>query len=233
MTISVVIPTHNEEEYLPKTLASIRSQKRKADEVLIVDASSTDKTVSAAKKFGATVISIPHLTVSYGRQVGLEKARGEIVVFTDADAILPPQWLSEIEHMFQHNNVVGIFGGFRVPDGPWWYRFYINIFQPASNTLVYNILKIPFATGQSMAFYKNKALDVGGFPPDFKMAEDIEIARRLMTVGRIIFRQDFYVWASGRRGYEGFGRIISRVAKSFFYYFIFRKANLISFPDIR
>jgi hypothetical protein len=84
-----------------------------------------------------------------------------------------------------------------------------------------------------MAFYKEKALSVGGFPEEFKIAEDIEIARRLMKIGTIVFRQDFYVWASGRRGYEGFGRLLERISKAFLYYFIFRRADKIGFPDVR
>ena len=97
----------------------------------------------------------------------------------------------------------------------------------------FSILRIPMATGQNMAFYKEKALSVGGFPEEFRIAEDIEIARRLMRIGKIIFRQDFYVWASGRRGHEGFGRLIQRIFKAFFYYFVFRKADKVGFPDVR
>ena len=136
-----------------------------------------------------------------------------------------------METMLATPGVVGVFGGFRVPDGPWWYKAYINILQPILNR-IYFLFGIPMATGQNMAFYREKALGVGGFPEEFKLAEDIEIARRLMTVGKIIFRQDFYVWASGRRGNEGTG-LFTRIPKAFFYYLFFRKADTIGFPDIR
>lgn len=233
MTISVVIPAYNEEKYLPQTLDSIQKLDRKPDEIIVVNASSTDKTQDVALRSGAKVITVKKGTIGFSRQMGLKAAKGDIVAFTDADVILPPDWLSRIEEYIQKPGIVGVFGGFRVPDGPWWYKIYINVIQPALNIFFFSILRIPMATGQNMTFYKDKALAVGGFPEEFKIAEDVEIARRLMRIGKIIFRQDFYVWASGRRGYEGFGRLISRIFKAFVYYFIFHKADKVGFPDVR
>ncbi len=233
MTISVVIPAYNEEKYLPQTLDSLKKLSRYPDEIIVVNASSTDKTQEVALSSGAKVITVKKSTIGYSRQVGLKAAKGDIVAFTDADAILPSNWLSRIEEYMQKQGVVGIFGGFRVPDGPWWYKIFINIIQPVLNVLYFSLFRIPMATGQNMAFYKDKALAVGGFPEEFKIAEDIEIARRLMRTGKIIFRQDFYVWASGRRGYEGFGLLVQRIFKAFVYYFVFHKADKVGFPDIR
>lgn len=233
MTISVVIPAYNEEKYLPQTLASLKKLHRLPDEIIVVNGSSTDKTQEVAMRAGAKVITVKKSTIGYSRQVGLKEAKCEVVAFTDADAIIPADWLTRIEAYLQQPEVVGVFGGFRVPDGPWWYKIYINVLQPALNVFYFTIFRIPMATGQNMAFYKQKALTAGGFPEEFKIAEDIEIARRLMQIGKIIFRQDFYVWASGRRGYEGFGRLLSRTGKAFLYYFVFRKADKIGFPDLR
>lgn len=233
MTISLIIPALNEEKYLPQTLRSIKKLDREPDEIIVVDAQSEDKTAQTATSFGATVVSVKRRSIGYSRQKGLEAASGDIVAYTDADTILPTNWLSTIVSHFEKDRVVGVFGGFRVPDGPWWYRFYINIIQPFTNTLIYAIFKIPFATGQNMACYRKNALAAGGFPVDFKIAEDIEIARRVMSTGRIIFRQDFFVIASGRRGYEGFWKLVTRCFWAFFYYFIYRRADKIGFPNLR
>ncbi len=233
MKISLIIPTLNEEKYLPQTFDSIKKLNRQPDEVIVVNASSDDKTVDIAKSYGAKVITVDRRSIGYSRQKGLESARGDIVAYTDADTILPYNWLSIIMNHIQKDHVVGVFGGFRVPDGPWWYRLYINAVQPVTNTIIYAFTKIPFATGQNMAFFKKNALSQGGFPVDFKIAEDIEIARRVMSTGPIIFRQNFYVIASGRRGNEGFWQLVSRNFFAFFYYFIYRKADKIGFPNIR
>lgn len=233
MTITLIIPALNEEKYLPQTLASVKGLDRQPDEIIVVNAQSEDKTAEIAKKYGAKIITVDRRSIGYSRNQGLKAATGDIVAFTDADTILPTHWLSTILSDMEKNNAVGVFGGFRVPDGPWWYRLYINVFQPFANTLTYALFKIPFATGQNMAFYRKNALSAGGFPVDFKIAEDIEIARRVMSTGNIMFSQHFFVVASGRRGNEGFWQLVSRSFTAFFYYFIYRKADKIGFPNLR
>ncbi len=91
---------------------------------------------------------------------------------------------------------------------------------------------MPMAPGQNTAFLRLKAIEAGGYPVDFKIAEDLEMARRLMKVGRLVYRTDNYVLSSGRRGNEGLG-LLFRLLKVFTLYFIFRRADKIGFPDIR
>lgn len=231
MKISVVIPAYNEERYLPKTLDSLKALDRNPDEIIVVDGASTDKTAEIAKKHGATVITVAHKGIGFARQQGLLKTTGDIVAYTDADTIVPKDWLVKIEETLSGPGVSCVFGTFRVPDGWLPYRFYINILQPVLNQ-IYFFFGVPMAPGQNIAFLRQKALDVGGFPTDYKIAEDIEMARRLKTVGKLIFRQDLIVISSGRRGNEG-PSMLGRVFKAFFLYFIFRQANTIGFPDQR
>ncbi|OGG09003.1 hypothetical protein A2154_00225 [Candidatus Gottesmanbacteria bacterium RBG_16_43_7] len=231
MKISVIIPAYNEEDYIGKTIESLHNLARKSDEIIVVDGSSIDKTAAIAKKNGAIVINVPKRGIGYARQQGLLKATGDIVAFTDADTIVGNLWLTKIEQTLTKNNVVGVFGTFRVPDGWWLYKFYVNILQPILNQ-IYWWMKIPMAPGQNIAFLRRAGLACGGFPEDFKIAEDIEMARRLMTQGRVVFRQDLIVTSSGRRGQEG-PAMFSRIFKAFILYFIFRKANRIGFPDMR
>lgn len=231
MTISVVIPAYNEEKFLSLTLESLKKLDRQPDEVLVVDGGSTDKTDEVAGKYDAKVLIVKHRGIGYARQQGLKAASSEVIAFTDADTLVPKDWLTKIEESLNRPGVSGVFGTFRVPSGWWIYRTYINIFQPVFNQIYY-WLGIPMAPGQNIAFWKDKALSVGGFPEDFRIAEDIEVARRLMKTGKVILRQDLIVESSGRRGDEGFGLLI-RTFKAFFIYFFFRKANKIGFPDIR
>lgn len=231
MTISVVIPAYNEEKYLPRTLESLKKLDRKPDEVIVVDGGSTDKTGKVAKEHGAKVLSVPHRGIGFARQQGLAATKSDVIAFTDADTVVLHDWLTKIEETLSRPGVVGVFGTFRVPDGWWLYRGYINWVQPALNQIYY-WLGVPMAPGQNIAFWKNKALSVGGFPEDFKIAEDIEMARRLMRVGQVILRQDLIVQSSGRRGKEGVS-LLTRTFKAFLLYFIFRRANRIGFPDIR
>lgn len=231
MTISVIIPAYNEEKYLPKTLESLKKLDRKPDEVIVIDGGSTDATARIAKEHGAIVLTVEHRGIGYARNKGLLKASCDLVAFTDADTIVPKDWLVKIEETLSRPGVVGMFGTFRVPDGWWVYRGYINYIQPWLNQFYY-LLHLPMAPGQNMAFNRNAGLAAGGFPEDFKIAEDIEMMTRLWKKGKVVLRSDLIVISSGRRGNEGI-HMMSRVFKAFFYYIVFRKANIIGFPDMR
>jgi glycosyltransferase involved in cell wall biosynthesis len=92
--LTVVIPTLNEEKDLPETL---RSVKDLADEILIIDSGSTDKTFEIAKKFGAKVISHPFVSFSDTRNFGDREAKGDWILSLEADVIVPPELASEIK----------------------------------------------------------------------------------------------------------------------------------------
>jgi GT2 family glycosyltransferase len=86
--ISFVIPAHNEEAELPKTLQSIHLAAFNARcdyEIILVDDGSTDATAFIAKKFGSLVISIDRRQIAAARNAGARAARGDIFVFVDAD----------------------------------------------------------------------------------------------------------------------------------------------------
>ena len=90
--LSIIIPTKNEEHYLPLLLNSIKRQKYSGPmELIVADAGSTDKTVAIAKKFGAKVVKGGHPGV--GRNAGAKVAKGELFLFLDADVVLPPGFL--------------------------------------------------------------------------------------------------------------------------------------------
>lgn len=85
--VSIVIPTKNEEQNLPKLLESIKCQTYKDYEIIIADAGSTDQTCMIAEKYGARCVEggLP----GPGRNKGAIAATGEILVFFDADVQMP------------------------------------------------------------------------------------------------------------------------------------------------
>ncbi|MDO8451971.1 MAG: glycosyltransferase family 2 protein, partial [bacterium] len=178
MKLSVVIPARNEEKYLPKTLRSLEQLDLKPDEVIVVDGGSTDQTRTIAKKFGARVVVVKDSGIGKARQVGLDTACGDIVATTDADTVVPPDWLSKIVQALNRPNVSGVFSGYRVADGRFFYRFFINVIHP-SIFLLSAIVNAPIAPGQNSAFWRTKGLEAGGYPTTFRSAEDIELMRRL------------------------------------------------------
>jgi len=86
--ISFIIPAHNEELWIGKCLASIRSSMEKlgeAHEVIVVDDASTDSTPQIAEEMGARVIRVEHRRISATRNAGASAAQGKVFFFVDAD----------------------------------------------------------------------------------------------------------------------------------------------------
>lgn len=98
--LTVVIPTLNEEKDLYKTLSSVRDL---ADEILVIDSGSTDKTVEIAKNYGAKVIH--HLFTSFSdtRNFGDEEAKGDWILSLEADVFVSPELGQEIRQVIEEN----------------------------------------------------------------------------------------------------------------------------------
>ncbi|MDE1176233.1 MAG: glycosyltransferase family 2 protein [Edaphobacter sp.] len=90
--LSVAIITLNEEQNLPRTLASVQF----ADEVIVVDSGSTDRTLEIAREYGATVIFEPWKGFAQQKNSAIEKCTGEWVLSLDADEELTPELQREI-----------------------------------------------------------------------------------------------------------------------------------------
>jgi dolichyl-phosphate beta-glucosyltransferase len=112
--LSIIIPSYNEELRLPATLSSIaayiRSSKRRI-EVIVVDDGSKDKTVAVAEQFRN---EIPALRVvsngenrgkGYSVRHGMQEARGDIVLFTDADLSAPIEEVEKLLPAMKTNDV--------------------------------------------------------------------------------------------------------------------------------
>lgn len=97
MKLSVIILTRNEEKMIKDCLESIRW----ADEIILVDSGSTDKTIEIAKKFGAKIIEVPSKKLEYAkwRNKGLEEAKGDWILYLDADERVTPGLKKEIKQI--------------------------------------------------------------------------------------------------------------------------------------
>lgn len=90
--ITIVVPTKNEEKYIWNLLKSLEKAKYLFQnlEVVVVDYNSSDKTVEIAKRNSAKIIESDRPGVGYATFVGIENAKGDIIIRCDADTILNP-----------------------------------------------------------------------------------------------------------------------------------------------
>src|SRR3989304_2760272 len=110
--ISVVVPAYNEEQYISSCLAAISNQDfRSSYEIIVVDNSSEDRTAEIARSFGARVLTETRRTAAAARRRGFAEARGDIIATTDADTLVPTNWLSHIHCAFQATPGLVAFGG--------------------------------------------------------------------------------------------------------------------------
>lgn len=96
-TISVVIPVLNDARMLERCLRTLTDQRRRPDEVIIVDNGCTDDSAAVAERFGAVVVAEHRRGITAASARGFDSAQGTIIARCDADSVLPPDWLERIE----------------------------------------------------------------------------------------------------------------------------------------
>jgi uncharacterized protein (TIGR00661 family) len=101
--LSIIIPTYNEEEYLPKLLYSINEQNFKDYEIIVADAGSVDKTKEIAESHNCKVI--PGGLPAVGRNNGAKIAEGELLLFLDSDVVLSADYLESAIEEFEEKNL--------------------------------------------------------------------------------------------------------------------------------
>jgi len=214
---SIVIPALNEEKYLPILLKDLAAQTRKDFEVIIIDGNSTDRTVSRSNEIAP---SLPQLTileskirnVSIQRNLGGETAKGEYIVFNDADNRLPKYFLEGLMYQL-HINPVDLFTCWSTPG--------TNKTSDKNITTAYNMLLeasqlagTPSAFGAMIGCKKSIFKKTGGFNPEIGFAEDTDFVRHAFKQGFSfkVFRDPRYIYSLRRYEKLGTLRILQKSA---------------------
>jgi len=110
-TLSIIIPTYNCAEVLKECLESIKMQKYPKEklELIVVDAASSDETISVASEYAVNhILENPLKTGEAGKSIGLKMAKNDIVAFIDSDNILPEEnWLKKMVEPFEDEEIIG------------------------------------------------------------------------------------------------------------------------------
>lgn len=232
--VSVVIPAYNEAQYLTRALQSIRNQDFQNFELIVVNNNSTDKTVEIAESFGAKVIFEPQRGVGFARQAGFLEANGKIIATTDADTILPPNWLSRIVDEFEKSENLVAFGGlYTLYSGPLTARLAFFYFAHPAWTLDKIFSGGWGLPGVNLAVRKEAFLKVGGFKPELSLGEDAEISRRLKKIGKVLLDPRFLVQTSGRRYRSGLILGFMTYIPNAITRILFNKHKFLNLPAIR
>jgi glycosyltransferase involved in cell wall biosynthesis len=210
MKISVIIPTYNDESTLEECLNSLGKQTRDF-ELIIVDGHSSDRTVDMAKKHGAQVVYEDYGTRGGACNVGAEEASGDIVVFTDADAAFPPDWLEKVERKFEETGADVVGGDDIIKEGTNFEKalFAIDKAQePPSKGEIWKRVRGCNSAYRREVFLENK------FDPVLKSIEESELHYRLKEKGhKMVFDQKIVVYHHRRRSFGALARQFFRNGK--------------------
>jgi glycosyltransferase involved in cell wall biosynthesis len=175
--ISIIIPALNEEDYLPLLLESIKRQKVFEHEIILADAGSKDKTLEIAKQYGCIIT--PGGLPGRGRNLGAKVAKGEFILFLDADCVLPDDFFEKFLFEAKTRNLD--IAGFCLVPSPKnkLSSFLLNVFYNQPIVLLESAL--PHA---AMGIFVKKDIfeKAGGFDEDVKLAEDHYFVRRAIKL---------------------------------------------------
>ena len=211
---SIIIPTLNEEKFLPSLLKDLGQQTFSNFEIIVVDAQSKDKTTQIAKRFKKVQVVISRqANVAHQRNLGGKTASGKYLLFVDADTRLPSYFLEGIKYRLAAEKP-DIFTTWVSQNS----RQRTNKAIAALMNLLLetgNFVKFPGAYGAMMGCKKNIFLNLKGFDTDLVFQEDADLVQRAVREGHqfAVFRDPKYVFSLRRFQKEGTMPLLRKYAK--------------------
>ncbi|MGH2810010.1 MAG: glycosyltransferase, partial [Actinomycetota bacterium] len=207
-SMTVVICGHNAASTLEECLEHVCALDYPALEVIVVDDGSADTTPEIARRFPVKLIQEGWGGLSAARNLGCERASGEIVAYLDADAYPSPEWPYLLALGFDSPTVAGV-------GGP-------NLPPPHSTDTAQRVARAPggpvhvlltddraeHIPGCNMAFWKKAVVEVGAFDPAYVAAgDDVDLCWKLIDRGwEIAFHPSAVVWHHPRGSAKGYLR---------------------------
>ena len=199
-TLSVIIPTLNEEKCLPVLLSNLAKQSYKDFEVIVIDGNSTDKTEAKAdlfsKRLNIRFFKVDKRNVSYQRNFGARMSTANILVFLDADTIIPSNFFKKVSETFKGK-------------GPDLLTTYIKTDEKGikpievGSNIIFELTRIigsPALYGSMVAVKKKAFESVNGFDEKIGYKEDTKLAQDIYKKGYkyLVLRDTYYYWSLRR-----------------------------------
>ena len=184
--VSIIIPAHNEEALLGATLDALQAAAAglgEPCEIVVVDDSSTDRTAAIARAGGARVVRADVHQIAAARNAGARAAAGGLLVFVDADTLVPARILRAAVETLRAGAVGGGASAVFEPEAPRWAHRAIAIAAW--------IMRIARWAPGCFIFARRDAFErAGGFDERYFASEEIHLSRALKRFGRFVILND-------------------------------------------
>ncbi len=200
--ISIIIPAHNEEDYIAATLEAVKRQSYPYFETIVVANGCTDRTALAALDDCDQLVVLSTKNLGVARNLGAKLAQGELLLFLDADTILEPGALEIAAHKLSWEYAVGTFKG-RPDSGRRAYRLIYFVKNFLHRWSVHQ------GSSGVILCRKEEFVAARGFDEALQVRENSELIRRLRAFGKYLYLGEATAITSMRRYENGrTGRMI-------------------------
>ena len=211
MILSIIIPTYNEEEYVPVLVESIKQQDFSDYEIIVADADSKDNTVKIAEEYGCIVVEGGMPAV--GRNNGAKVAKGDYLLFLDSDLKLTEDYLAKVIYEFKMERL-----GIAITQmKPLSKKTEDKLLHDLANLFMISVEKIkPHGAGCYGIIAKRELHErCGGFNEELTFGEDTEYIERLAKKERFKVLRNAKIGVSTRRlEEEGLATLAKQYGKS-------------------
>lgn len=199
---SIIIPTFKEAKYIDQTLSRIGKLNGNIEVILVETISEETKTLENVVKRheGVRLYKIKERGIAKAKNYGARKARGNMLLFLDADVFVTRDVVKQVSQVFDDPSVIGATCN-NYPVEP---KLRELLFFKFYNALIRFVLSLPpikftHSRGEFIAVRKPAFERIGGFNERLVCMEDADLAHQLSMLGRFVFMKDLVVYESMRR----------------------------------
>jgi glycosyltransferase involved in cell wall biosynthesis len=186
--VSVVIPVHNEEVNIVRTIYSLsRNKTTFGAEIIVVNNNSTDRTAEVLKKLNVKSVLQTKAGCGPARQMGQQNAKGKYILMADGDCSYPPGWIQKMTEALQQPDTPCVYGRYSflgTENKPRWQLFLYESFRDKVGDLRHINRPCINALGMSMGYVKDLGLRVGFVDRKIR-GEDGRMCFQLQQFGKI------------------------------------------------